>query len=956
MTGKTVSARTIVCDGQSLQLGPDQAGWLSQLIVELNRHQWRWLIIGNRNLASRLPPALTRLKPVEAIYLDLARPGPPSHASQSLNQRLINNYLLQRQALNCPFMIVGTETDNLTRQFAGQGLSVWLYPDLTCNSRQIQNNLADLSRAELIIANDRSGAQRLRQAGIVDNQIVIAGRGPGQDFNQVSPQPGPTVIWPLARELTANDRKLASVWPYLRVLMNQPLKLIVIGQVNSSQRQQLDRISKTRLNYRSLASHKLADVYSQGRVLIWGDYHQADSLDHFLAASHFRLSIIAAEKSPIRDWLNRKNYHRYHDRLQISDLAHLIKTELESDQQPALTTTSQRFNHALAGKKISQALKQKPAPVRQAKLRVALISSSNRLADSGPAGVALAGRINWPKNYQIDHITADFSRQVQNRLGPGQHHYLATKTRPELADYDLLIYYLSAGSASYQVLARALIEPGIIVADSLRFQNSWQQLLSRGLIEQKRWQIEQSLEAKLQLAADCWGGYSLITRAIGLIVSTKSDQSLAQKLRSRPDRIKLLSHSQSLSKELDHLVRIYLKPAPDRILIDITSLADNWLNQSQLTGIQRYEHQLFSQSFNRTGISYVYYQTSRGRFSLIEPAIVSRLLDLINRQQTKGRVWGLVKKQTQLMSQLQNSPRALIARTGDRLFLSQGVWDNDSYQKTVLDLNRQLTVYQVVHDLIPIVKPKYSPQQLKVNFNNYFNQILPAKLKLIAISQNSASDIRKYYRQHKLKANRSIRVIPPGDDPVDLEINLSKIKPVIKGDFLLTVSTVQIRKNHRILIDIYRLAARQKLALPPTVIVGTIGWGVSDFLATVANDDYLKSKIIIKTRINDWQLAWLYSNCQLTIFSSLYEGWGLPVAESLAWGCPTLVARTSSLPEVGGRLADYFDVNQPRQLLKLIKDYQDPKVNQTKRRLIKKHHRGRSWQQAASQTFDYLLE
>jgi glycosyltransferase involved in cell wall biosynthesis len=59
--------------------------------------------------------------------------------------------------------------------------------------------------------------------------------------------------------------------------------------------------------------------------------------------------------------------------------------------------------------------------------------------------------------------------------------------------------------------------------------------------------------------------------------------------------------------------------------------------------------------------------------------------------------------------------------------------------------------------------------------------------------------------------------------------------------------------------------------------------------------------------VNDDELIALYKNAQFTVYPSLYEGWGLPVAESLAHGKYCLSSNSSSLPEVGGNLIEYLD-------------------------------------------------
>jgi glycosyltransferase involved in cell wall biosynthesis len=64
---------------------------------------------------------------------------------------------------------------------------------------------------------------------------------------------------------------------------------------------------------------------------------------------------------------------------------------------------------------------------------------------------------------------------------------------------------------------------------------------------------------------------------------------------------------------------------------------------------------------------------------------------------------------------------------------------------------------------------------------------------------------------------------------------------------------------------------------------------------------------IIQMDIHDNLLAYLYSQAQVFVFPSLYEGFGIPILEAFACGCPVLLSNRSSLPEVGGDAARYFD-------------------------------------------------
>jgi glycosyltransferase involved in cell wall biosynthesis len=95
--------------------------------------------------------------------------------------------------------------------------------------------------------------------------------------------------------------------------------------------------------------------------------------------------------------------------------------------------------------------------------------------------------------------------------------------------------------------------------------------------------------------------------------------------------------------------------------------------------------------------------------------------------------------------------------------------------------------------------------------------------------------------------------------------------------------------------------------LPKLVFAGREGWGVDALLDDLKHDPRVKGRIELLTEARDADLAWLYGNCLFTVYPSLYEGWGLPVAESLAAGKFCLASNAASIPEVGGALLEYLD-------------------------------------------------
>src|SRR5581483_8319652 len=129
------------------------------------------------------------------------------------------------------------------------------------------------------------------------------------------------------------------------------------------------------------------------------------------------------------------------------------------------------------------------------------------------------------------------------------------------------------------------------------------------------------------------------------------------------------------------------------------------------------------------------------------------------------------------------------------------------------------------------------------------------------------------------------------------------------GSYVLIVATIEARKNHILLFRIWRrlLEEMPPDSVPTLVCAGSVGWLVADLMAQLDNADYLGGKIMLVENPTDAELDALYRGCLFTVFPSLYEGWGLPVTESLAFGKPCVISNRTSLPEAGGELARYFD-------------------------------------------------
>jgi glycosyltransferase involved in cell wall biosynthesis len=128
---------------------------------------------------------------------------------------------------------------------------------------------------------------------------------------------------------------------------------------------------------------------------------------------------------------------------------------------------------------------------------------------------------------------------------------------------------------------------------------------------------------------------------------------------------------------------------------------------------------------------------------------------------------------------------------------------------------------------------------------------------------------------------------------------------LLPASFFLTVATVEPRKNLPTLFAAYtQLKQQLGQACPALVVVGRKGWNCDDILRYMAA---LQENVLFLDHISDQDLIAIYQMATCFIFPSLYEGFGLPVVEAMAAGCPVITTACSSLPEVAGDAALLVD-------------------------------------------------
>jgi glycosyltransferase involved in cell wall biosynthesis len=152
--------------------------------------------------------------------------------------------------------------------------------------------------------------------------------------------------------------------------------------------------------------------------------------------------------------------------------------------------------------------------------------------------------------------------------------------------------------------------------------------------------------------------------------------------------------------------------------------------------------------------------------------------------------------------------------------------------------------------------------------------------------------------------------------PVTDEDELAKIRKIygLEGDYILSVGSIQPRKNLSRLVTAYsRLrSAHPNAKLPRLVLVGKCAWLYEETLRTIS-ELALSNSVILTGYVPDEHLPALYSGSVCFVYPSYFEGFGLPPLEAMQCGTPVIVGNRTSLPEVvgdAGLLVDPYDIDE----------------------------------------------
>ena len=241
-----------------------------------------------------------------------------------------------------------------------------------------------------------------------------------------------------------------------------------------------------------------------------------------------------------------------------------------------------------------------------------------------------------------------------------------------------------------------------------------------------------------------------------------------------------------------------------------------------------------------------------------------------------------------------------------------------------------------IHDMNKVHLKFSKPHRIDAYLNR-LRKLIAKVDKVVAISQFVANDVTKYFPEYADK----VTVIYNGADKLVCPDNHVPTRVPAK-QFLFTIGLLSVQKG-------FHLLPALLMNNDYELVIAGIETPHKQRILEEAEKYNCADRVIITGPVSDADKAWYYKNCLAFVFPSIAEGFGLPVIEALYFGKPVFLSKYTSLPEVGGDAAYYFDNFDPTHMQNVFKDGLDDFNARNRQEEMVKQANKFSWAKAAGQ-------
>jgi glycosyltransferase involved in cell wall biosynthesis len=398
-----------------------------------------------------------------------------------------------------------------------------------------------------------------------------------------------------------------------------------------------------------------------------------------------------------------------------------------------------------------------------------------------------------------------------------------------------------------------------------------------------------------------------------------------------------------------------------RILFDISDLVYYIGEHGNLTGIQRVQSSIVLALFggalpHGAAAIFISFNTKTSRWEAIPTEfLIAFLRDLFlptfhrivafsTEDASRGHLPG---------AQPLDAPGVLDDGTPSVICLLGAGWNKPDHLHHILAFKRGhgTRFVLLVHDLVSMYARETCDEATAGVFEGFLRRAVRHVDHFLAVSENTSRDLRRYVTS--LGRPEPAVTVTRNGSSFDEFLATTTLDRTARDDlpdrFVLFVSTIEGRKNHRFILELWRRMISAGDNPPHLICVGYLGWRAECFVSDLVESNYLNGKIILMQDVSDSYLRLLYEHCLFTVYPSLYEGWGLPVGESLAAGKICVCSERASLPEVAGETGICIPLNDPVLWLDTLRALiADDAGRRRQESLVRKLYRPIAWSAVAA--------
>ncbi len=241
---------------------------------------------------------------------------------------------------------------------------------------------------------------------------------------------------------------------------------------------------------------------------------------------------------------------------------------------------------------------------------------------------------------------------------------------------------------------------------------------------------------------------------------------------------------------------------------------------------------------------------------------------------------------------------------GALFFGNFDLWHTTHQDSDYFPYHQKSNIVLTIHDLNFLSQKSIAKQKKRII---RLQQKIDLASRITTISEYTKKEILGHFNM----PNQNIPVIHNG---IELESTAENIKPnTPEGHFLFTIGEITSKKNFHVLVEMMSFLPNLNL-----VIAGKEKGSYASRLKQRIDELGLHGRVRILGPISNQERLWLYKNCRAFVFPSIAEGFGIPPLEAMSMGKPVFLSKLSSLPEIGGNHAYYWDNFEPKHMASVV--------------------------------------